>query len=228
MSLNIVSILRSSKIPHDLTLNQIFEYYDKLSSDLFREPSFTELENYICNSQSNQNNNSNTDTSSEVSWVYSGGLLDDDPIDSNVVDPVFHDVTYFNDRYLHNGNHFCSYINCQSCNFLCGNSFRNQQGSIKKCGYQCNYYGELPHNCRGEGFRFFTSDSRSHNAPVPNKRRRSTRSGFYHANSSRSSRRSFSNNRSSHDYVDHDASSGDDYSWCDELNKATDYHYYDR
>ena len=169
MSFNIINLLKSSKIPQDLTLNQIIDYYDTLSADLFYEPSVTELENYIYDSQNN-----NSDTSSNVSWV--GGSIDNDPIDSNISDPIFHGVTYFNDRFLHRGHHFCSYRNCQSYNFLCGNGYSNQYGSVKKCGYQCNYYYELPHDCKGEGYRFLDKDSHSHDGPKPNKRRRKSKS----------------------------------------------------
>jgi hypothetical protein len=106
--------------------------------------------------------------------------------DFEFVDPSERDVSYdgqnyVNDRVLHEGHHYCSYRSCQMYNFLCGNSFENQRGSIKKCGYQCNYFCELPHNCEGAGYSFSNRDSRSHNGPIVNSSRR------FHQSSSRNS-----------------------------------------
>src|SRR5215470_17039794 len=131
MSFNIINILKSSKIPHDLSLNQIFEHYNALSDNLSYEPSITELENYICNSSGNISLDSN------IAWASNF-------IDPNDPDPIFDNQIYYNDRFFHNGHHYCSRQNCQSYNFLCGNSYSNQYSFMKKCGFQCNRYNELP------------------------------------------------------------------------------------
>ena len=87
-------------------------------------------------------------------------------VDSSDRHPIFLGKRYTNDRSFHNGSHHCKYQMCRSYNFLCGNSFTNQPGSVKKCGYQCNLYCELPHECRGVDLVFSSTDSRSHNAPL--------------------------------------------------------------
>ena len=51
---------------------------------------------------------------------------------------------------------------------------------MKKCGFQCNRYNELPHDCKDEGYRFSNKDSRSHNGPKINKRRRKSNRSYYH------------------------------------------------
>ncbi len=111
---------------------------------------------------------------SDEEWHFSE--IPQDPLDNKLVDSSIRDIEYqnthyINDRSFHNGYHICKYdLNCQSYNFLCGNSFVNDQGNVKKCGYQCLFYSELPHDCRGEGYSFSSLNSNSHNAYIPSKR----------------------------------------------------------
>ena len=103
-------------------------------------------------------------------WYFSDNSQD--PVDNKLIDPSvrnieYHDIQFVNDRIFHDGYHICKYdLDCQQFNFLCGNSFVNDFGNVKKCGYQCCFFSELPHDCRGEGYSFSSPNSNSHNAPV--------------------------------------------------------------
>ena len=113
---------------------------------------------------------------SDDEWHFSSPSQDS-PVDSSIRDVEYQGTHYINDRLFHNGYHICKWnLNCQSYNFLCGNSYINESGNVKKCGYQCHFYSELPHNCRGEGYSFSSLDSNSHNAPVSKSSKRCRRS----------------------------------------------------
>ena len=116
-------------------------------------------------------------------WSHDSSVPEDfQSIDFSERYPEYLGTQYINDRFFHEGSHRCRYIMCQSYNFLCGNSYENQPGSLKKCGYQCDRYCELPHKCKGTGFSFSSMDSRDHNATIASSSKSVTKNriSFFH------------------------------------------------
>jgi len=74
---------------------------------------------------------------SDDEWYFSNNQQNNNsPVDSSIRDVEYQGTHYINDRIFHNGYHICKWnLNCQSYNFLCRNSYINDSGNVKKCGY---------------------------------------------------------------------------------------------
>src|SRR5438034_5294739 len=81
---------------------------------------------------------------SDDEWHFSSPSQDS-PVDSSIRDVEYQGTHYINDRLFYNRYDFCKWnLNCQSYNFLCGNSYINEFGNVKKCVYHCHFYFDLP------------------------------------------------------------------------------------
>jgi len=149
MSFNIVSILKSSSLPKELTLENIYNYASELSSIEGDNFSFDDLVHFINNRNTPKDPDEPVYTGSDDDWVFSN------PITPKKILP------YHNDINLHKGYHYCSRP-CNNAKFLCGNSFYNNNGGLTKCGHIS--YSSSPfhwtHECKGSFDLFFLPDGR--------------------------------------------------------------------
>ena len=162
MSFNIVSILKSSSLPKELTLENLYNYASELSSIQGDNNFFIgDLANFI--------NNRNSPVVTEP--VYTGS--DDDWVFSspNRSNPNT-DFPYHNDIHLHKGYHHCSRP-CTGAKFLCGNSFFNKSGGLTKCGHISYPSSSWTHECRGSYDLFFLPNGRPNRTIKSSHRRRS-------------------------------------------------------
>jgi len=163
-TLNTIFQLKAALIGHeDLTLNVIFDIYDKMGDRLGYEPTLSQLREeleFLFPVPLEESSDSGYDSdTSEVEWVSSSTPITEKPIEVLIEEGY---PEYRNDIHQHKGYHWCS-RDCEGAIFLCGNSFHNSNGGVTKCGYITRHFALIRHECEGSKDLYFTNkDSRSY------------------------------------------------------------------
>ena len=171
-SLNTIFQLKTALVGHeDLTLNTIFDIYDRMGERLGYEPTLSQLQeelNFLYPyPEESTDSGYASDTSDEVEWVFASSST---AVPEKSIEVLIEEdyPEYRNDIHLHKGYHWCS-RDCEGAIFLCGNSYYNSQGDVTKCGYTTPYFALIGHECEGVKDLYFKNrDSRSY-SPYHNK-----------------------------------------------------------